>query len=93
VIEAVNGEDALGRSARHVGPLHVLISDIVMPTIDGIELSKRLVAERPGLRVLYCSGYIASAGQARLASAAFLPKPFTADELLRAVRDVIDARH
>jgi DNA-binding NtrC family response regulator len=62
-----------------------------MPLIDGLELSKRLVAERPGLRVLHCSGYVASARQARLASAAFLPKPFTADDLLRAVRDVLDA--
>ncbi|MBL8142296.1 MAG: response regulator [Acidobacteria bacterium] len=91
VIEAVNGEDALVRASRIEGPLHLLISDIVMPLIDGLELSKRLVAERPGLRVLHCSGYVASARQARLASAAFLPKPFTADDLLRAVRDVLDA--
>ncbi len=91
VIEAVNGEDALVRASRIDGPLHLLLSDIVMPLIDGLELSKRLVAERPGLRVLHCSGYVASARQARLASAAVLPKPFTADDLLRAVRDVLDA--
>jgi DNA-binding NtrC family response regulator len=94
IIEARHGNDALSVAAQHDGPIHMLMTDVVMPQMGGRELVRRLTAVRPGLKVLYVSGYtdenVLPSGSAG-ALPAFLQKPFTADGLLRKIRDVLDA--
>lgn len=71
----------------------MLLSDVIMPESDGPPLGTRLVAERPGLRVLYMSGYANDAvlqQGLRIERAPFLQKPFTPRELKRKVRKVLD---
>jgi two-component system cell cycle sensor histidine kinase/response regulator CckA len=95
VIEASNGAEAL-ELAREAGHIDMLLSDVVMPGMNGRELSERLVAERPALKVLFTSGYPADTiirhGIAR-ATTAYLEKPYLPDELARKVREVLDAPH
>lgn len=93
VIAAENGEEALRLAAAHGGTIDLLVTDEVMPKMGGHELAQRLTAQRPGLRVLYVSGYtedsIVRNGEPRYGRL-FLPKPFTPDELARRVREVLD---
>lgn len=94
VLDAHDGEHALRVAAEYEGPIHLLITDMVMPRLGGLELASRLQATRPELKVLYVSGYSdgASLGQGTLApGTAFVAKPFTLDELTRAVRQILDA--
>ena len=97
VLEAGNAEDAVDLCRRHQGPIHLLVTDVVMPRISGHELADRLASLRPDMRVLYMSGYTDDAvvRHGVLESAtAFLQKPFTPNQLLRKMRDVLDApRH
>ncbi len=93
VIEARHGVEALGESARHEGPIHLMVTDVVMPEMGGRELAQRLVPLRPEMKVLYMSGYaddaIVSHG-ALGAGMAFLAKPFTPDALAAKVREMLD---
>jgi CheY-like chemotaxis protein len=94
VITAGNGVEGLRVAAEHNGTLDLLITDLVMPEMGGRELARRIVAERPGIRVLYTSGYTAQAmnQQAILEPGdAFLGKPFTPDALLRRVDEILHA--
>jgi two-component system, cell cycle sensor histidine kinase and response regulator CckA len=78
---------------RHDGPIHLLISDVVMPNVGGPELAARLAEDRPDLVVLYISGYApdgALAARAPGRGADFLQKPFTARQLATAARRVLD---
>jgi two-component system, cell cycle sensor histidine kinase and response regulator CckA len=94
VFEAPNAAEAIKVSQRHAGPIHLLVTDVVMPHIGGQELARRLAAERPRMRVLYMSGYtddaIVQHGAVDL-SIAFLPKPITPDTLLGKVRETLDS--
>jgi len=74
---------------RHGGPIHLLLTDVVMPEMNGVQLAERLGALRPEMAVLYMSGYI---DRAILNHARFLQKPLTPDALARKVRAVLDAR-
>ena len=58
VLEASNGNVALAVSERHSGPIHMLLTDLMMPRMSGLELSQRLAAVRKGLRVLCISAYV-----------------------------------
>jgi CheY-like chemotaxis protein len=94
VILASDGADALEVARRHTGEIHLLLSDVVMPKLQGPELSKRLSAERPGIRVLFMSGY----PQPLLGPSSELPpdvvlieKPFNETGLLAGVRQVLDS--
>jgi two-component system cell cycle sensor histidine kinase/response regulator CckA len=93
ILEAPDGDSALALMAAHSGPLDLLVTDVVMPGLSGRELATRLVAARPGVRVLYTSGYtddaIVQHGVLE-AGIQFLQKPFTPDTLGRKVRDVLD---
>ncbi|MBI3098598.1 MAG: response regulator [Planctomycetes bacterium] len=93
VIEAPDGAAALVR-AESSGPIHLLLTDVVMPGMSGRELADRLVALRPGVRVLYTSGYtdrtIVSQGVLD-PGMAFIQKPYTPDLLGRKIREVLDA--
>ena len=93
VLLAADGEDALRESERFRGPIHLLLTDLVMPRLGGGPLARRLVAARPGLKVVYMSGYVddAIAGREALEDGAnFLAKPFLATALVRKVREVLD---
>jgi two-component system, cell cycle sensor histidine kinase and response regulator CckA len=93
VIDAPNAAEAVRLSERHAGPVHLLLTDIVMPHVSGRELARRLAVMRPRMRVLYMSGYTDDAVvQHGIVdpAIAFLPKPITPDVLLRKVRDTLD---
>lgn len=94
VLEAANGKAALFACEQHQKPIHLLLTDVVMPEISGHELAERLAAIHPETTVLYMSGYlddtIANHG-IRATETPFLQKPFTMDTLARKVREVLDA--
>lgn len=93
VLVARHGIDALLAGARHLGPIHLLLVDVVMPQMSGPEVAEKLAAMRPGIKVLYMSGYpdhpVFSMG-AGTGAAAFLQKPFTMIMLTKKVREVLD---
>ena len=92
VLEARHGGEALLTCERHQGPIHVMVTDVVMPQMSGRELADRLTPLRPEMKVLYMSGYTEEAlvqhGVADL-SVAFLQKPFRPIELARRVHAVL----
>jgi signal transduction histidine kinase len=93
VLEADDGQQALHLAGRHAGPIHLLVTDLVMPGADGREVAERLRAQRPGLKVLYLSGYADDAvvHHGLLgAEADFLQKPFTPEALARKAREALD---
>ena len=92
VLTAQNGADALALAGAHVGPIHLMIADVVMPQMGGPELASRLLPFRPEMKVIYVSGYADEAigDPGKLAAgAAFLQKPFSLDVLLRRVREIL----
>jgi len=94
VLEADRGRAALDIARRHKGMIDLLLTDVVMPDTNGRKLADALRATRPGLRVLYMSGYpdgaIASHGMLEH-GVAYLAKPFTTEAITRKVREVLDA--
>ena len=93
VLEAEDGESALVVAREHQGDIQLLVTDVVMPGMNGKELADRLAADRPDLRVLYISGYAEHAVVRQgvlVEGIAFLSKPFDLSELARTVRDVLD---
>jgi len=94
VLEAANGEEALKVAERYQGPLHLLLSDVVMPRMGGPELAQALVARRPDVKVLYMSGYTDHPMVRRgvvNTGVAFLQKPFTPTVLVSRIREVLEA--
>jgi PAS domain S-box-containing protein len=93
VLEATDAAQALAREPDW-GPIDLLVTDVVMPGAGGRELAAALTARRPGLRLLYISGYTDDEVTRRGlldAGAPFLEKPFEAEGLARRVREVLDA--
>ncbi|HYK82683.1 MAG TPA: PAS domain S-box protein [Gemmatimonadales bacterium] len=95
VLEAASAEAALDIANRYSGPIHLLLTDVIMPGLNGRELALRLATLRPEARVIYMSGYtddaitrhgVLEAGQA------YVQKPFTPDLIARKVREVLDRR-
>ncbi|HEY3382530.1 MAG TPA: PAS domain S-box protein [Vicinamibacterales bacterium] len=94
VLEARSGEDAIKLSRKHSGPIHLLLTDTVMPGMNGCDLAGRLAPRRPEMKVLYMSGYpddVMLRYQVQDRGAAFLQKPFERHVLARKVREVLDA--
>ncbi len=95
VIEARDGPDALLTARRYDGPIHLLVTDVVMPGMSGGELAQALLRSRPRLEVLYVSGYadadVLNRGVCRTDST-FLGKPFSGNELVGKVRALLDKR-
>ncbi|AMV24267.1 Blue-light-activated protein [Gemmata sp. SH-PL17] len=93
VLDASSGPEALGLARAHAGPIHMLLTDVVMPGMSGGELAQAVVPLRPGIKVMFVSGYTEDAlverGLAE-STAVFLHKPFTAEVLTRLVREVLD---
>src|SRR5438477_7042753 len=94
VLAAPSGADALALAAQHGATIDLLLTDVVMPGMSGRDLADRLTAQRPGIRVLYMSGYTDNAivrhGMLE-PGLAYLQKPFRPDALVRKVREVLDA--
>ncbi len=95
ILQAEHGEEALAIVANHTGPIHLLLTDVVMPRMDGRELAERLAPALPELRVLYTSGYTDDAVVRHgvlQAQVAFIAKPYTPAALRRKVREVLDRK-
>jgi len=95
VLDVADGAAALLLSKAHQAPIHLLVTNVVMPGMSGRELADRLTALRPGLKVLYMSGYADDAiirKGVTAGGAAFLPKPITPGMLARKVRLVLDEK-
>jgi PAS domain S-box-containing protein len=93
VIEAENGHTALELAGLHSGPIHLLMTDVVMPGISGRELSERVKSIRPGIRVLFMSGYTDQAVVHHgilETDAVLLQKPFTVAALAAKLRDILN---
>jgi two-component system, cell cycle sensor histidine kinase and response regulator CckA len=94
VLEAVDGQHALGVWREHADRIDLLVSDVVMPHMDGPSLVARIRASAPGLRVVFLSGYTDEAILSRGVlppGTPFLQKPFTSGSLARTVRAALDA--
>jgi two-component system cell cycle sensor histidine kinase/response regulator CckA len=94
VLEADGGPKALEVSEAHDGPIHLLLTDVVMSPMSGGELVKRISPMRPDMKVLYISGYpddaIVQYG-VNQSQVAFLAKPFTPKMLVAKIRSVLDS--
>src|SRR5439155_24154802 len=92
VLEATQGDEALRISQAHLGPIHLLVTDVELPGLSGRELAQRVTARRPETKVLFISGYTDDAVLRHgvlHAESAFLQKPFTSDVLTGKVREVL----
>ena len=95
VLEAANGEDALHIAREYLGPIHLMVTDVVMPHLGGAQLAEQLAAERPQMKVLFVSGYAESTilrhGVIDV-STRFLQKPFGLKTLASKIREVLGAQ-
>jgi two-component system cell cycle sensor histidine kinase/response regulator CckA len=93
VLAAGSGAEAIALAGTHPGPIHLLVTDVVMPNMSGTELARILLVLLPDLRVLYTSGHTDDTFAREVArpGAGFLPKPYVAETLLEMTRVVLDA--
>jgi signal transduction histidine kinase len=94
VLAASDGDEALEMAEKHEGAIHLLVTDVVMPRLGGPELAQRLLKDRPGMSVLFMSGYTDKGivfGSEIEPDRDFLQKPFTTGELARRVRGILDS--
>jgi response regulator RpfG family c-di-GMP phosphodiesterase len=96
ILEAENGEKALNIGETHEGPIHLLLTDVVMPVMSGSDLSEKLQSIRPETRVIYMSGYTDNAivhhGILKQ-KINFIEKPFSPESLSKKVRQVLDGEN
>jgi CheY-like chemotaxis protein len=95
VLEAEDGEQALQLAASHPGPINILLTDVMMPGINGKELADKLLVGRPEVKAIFMSGraaeVISDAG-VLIPVDAFLAKPFTVERMLNKVRERLEYR-
>jgi PAS domain S-box-containing protein len=92
-LETPDPDEAIALCDGHPGPIHLLVTDVVMPHMSGPQLAERLGRMRPEMRVLFISGYVENEATRRVVSAGradFLAKPFTPEDFLRKVREVVE---
>jgi CheY-like chemotaxis protein len=95
VLEARNGQEAIWVAQEHPEPIHILVTDMVMPRMSGRQLVDLLAPTRPQMRILFMSGYtdeVVLRHGLLDAGVAFLEKPFSPINLARKVREVLDAK-
>jgi PAS domain S-box-containing protein len=95
VLAAESADAALALSERHEGPIHLLLTDVVLPNRTGRDVAAHVTLQRPETRVLFTSGYAGDAITRRGVleqGASFVAKPWTAEALARKVREVLDER-
>jgi two-component system, cell cycle sensor histidine kinase and response regulator CckA len=93
VLEAAHGEEAVEICRTHDGPIHLMLTDVVMPRMNGHDLAETLAPLRPAMKVLYMSGYSEGSGVLRqilTSNTLFLRKPFTPDALAEKVRALLN---
>ena len=93
VLKAADGAEALALSERHSGPIHLVLVDVVMPQMSGPDFVGRVAALRPNVKVLYISGHTEEAivrHGVLEEGIQFLPKPFTPEDLVGKIREVLD---
>jgi CheY-like chemotaxis protein len=93
VLEASDGRHAIELCRDYNGPLHLLLTDVVMPYINGRQLAEHLTQSFPELKVLYVSGHLGDSVSSESLigpAAAFLEKPFTPESLAGKIRDLLD---
>jgi DNA-binding NtrC family response regulator len=93
VLLANDGENAIRVAHRHTGPIHLMLTDMVMPRMNGRELAKQLAPLRPEMKVLFMSGYIKEdiTSQDTLnPEMCFIQKPFTTASLLSKLRELLE---
>jgi CheY-like chemotaxis protein len=94
VLDACDGPGALEVAERHGGRIHLLLTDILMPGMNGAELARRLLLARPEIRVVFMSGYSTDAVHANgilTPGATFLQKPFSIEELTCRLREALNS--
>lgn len=93
VLDVASGVDALRVCNRHEGEINLLLSDVILPKMDGFEVARRVIAIRPDIKIIYMSGFTDDAlarHGVRSQDVALLEKPFTPSTLLRTVREYLD---
>lgn len=93
VLEAKNGEEALQVGARHNGPIHLLLTDVMMTGMNGHELADHLLSTRPELKVVYMSGYMDDTVSRHILEESetnFIQKPFSPNDLMRKVHESLN---
>jgi CheY-like chemotaxis protein len=96
VLEASDGEQALLVVAEHASPIHILLTDVLMPGMNGCELAEKFKASRPEAKVLYMTGYrekvlVVSTGRS-IDDSPLLRKPFTAYSLIAKIEELLDGQ-
>jgi CheY-like chemotaxis protein len=100
ILDALNAEEAVRVAAGHAGPIHLLLTDVVMPGASGQDLAQLLGLQRPDLRVLYMSSFAIIKGQRQFAEVEngldlgvpIVLKPFTAERLMEKVQEVLASK-
>jgi two-component system, cell cycle sensor histidine kinase and response regulator CckA len=95
VLSAARGEDAVRIAEEHEETIDLLLTDIMMPGMNGVEVAGAVIRERPGILVFFMSGYADQdlVRQGLLEPGThFLQKPFTPQELAQRIRDILDAK-
>ena len=93
VLQAGNGQQALDLASKHSGKIHLLLTDVVMPGMSGRELAEQIQSSRPGIKVLYMSGYTDQAivhHGILAADTMLLQKPFTLHALAAKLREALE---
>jgi YesN/AraC family two-component response regulator len=90
VLDSASPEKAIETASQYSGPIHLLLTDVIMPGMNGPALAQKLMSIRPEMRVVYMSGYTGFRhGQGPEAHTNLLPKPFNRETLLRKLHDAL----
>jgi CheY-like chemotaxis protein len=94
VLEAKGGKEAIDLAEHRKESIHLIVTDLIMPGLSGDRMVDKILAARPGIKVLFISGYADERVADRIfqsSNTGFLPKPFTPDQLIWKVREVLGA--